>query len=76
MIISGITINKDPFSQAFAASGIKIAAVGNWGCTSNSQATVNNINSKNPELVLGWGIIPMKVPPIVGLMKSRRLTAK
>jgi hypothetical protein len=55
MIISGITINKDPFSQAFAASGIKIAAVGNWGCTSNSQATVNNINSKNPELVLGLG---------------------
>lgn len=55
MIISGITINKGPFSQAFAASGIKIAAVGNWGCTSNSQATVNNINSKNPELVLGLG---------------------
>jgi hypothetical protein len=55
MIISGITFNKGPFSQAFAASGIKIAAVGNWGCTSNSQATVNNINSKNPELVLGLG---------------------
>jgi hypothetical protein len=53
MVISGITINKG--SQAFAASGIKIAAVGNWGCTSNSQATVNNINSKNPELVLGLG---------------------
>src|SRR6476660_1375547 len=55
MIISGITFNKGPFSQAFAASDIKIAAVGNWGCTSNSQATVNNINSKNPELVLGLG---------------------
>jgi len=29
MIISGITINKGPFSQAFAASGIKMTAVGN-----------------------------------------------
>jgi hypothetical protein len=55
MIMSGITINGGAFSQAFAASGVKIAAVGNWGCTSNSQATVNNINSKNPELVLGLG---------------------
>lgn len=55
MIMSGTTTNKVPFLQAFAASSIKIAAVGNWGCTSNSQATVNNINSKNPELVLGLG---------------------
>lgn len=55
MIMSGITTNEVPFLQAFAASSIKIAAVGNWGCTSNSQATVNNINSKNPELVLGLG---------------------
>ncbi|HEY7108546.1 MAG TPA: hypothetical protein VH415_03875, partial [Nitrososphaeraceae archaeon] len=39
----------------YGASELKILTVGNWGCTSNSQATVNNINSKNPDLVLGLG---------------------
>jgi hypothetical protein len=31
------------------------AAVGDWGCNSNTRKTLNNIMSKNPELVLGLG---------------------
>jgi hypothetical protein len=32
-----------------------IAAVGDWGCTSNTEATVDNIVDKDPELVIGLG---------------------
>lgn len=31
------------------------AAVGDWGCNSNTKSTVNNMISKSPELVLGLG---------------------
>ena len=44
-----------PGRNIYGASDLKILTVGNWGCTSNSQATVNNIISKNPDLVLGLG---------------------
>jgi hypothetical protein len=30
-------------------------AVGDWGCTANSESTLANVVSKNPELVLGLG---------------------
>jgi hypothetical protein len=32
-----------------------IAAVGDWGCTSNTMGTVDNIISKSPEVVIGLG---------------------
>jgi hypothetical protein len=32
-----------------------IAAVGDWGCTTNTTATVNNILSKNAEIIIGLG---------------------
>ena len=32
-----------------------ISAVGDWGCSSNTQQTVNNIKNKNPQLVLALG---------------------
>ena len=35
--------------------GLNIAAVGDWGCNSNTQSTGNNIDSKNPEVVLALG---------------------
>ena len=35
--------------------GLNIAAVGDWGCNSNAQSTGNNIDSKNPEVVLALG---------------------
>jgi hypothetical protein len=44
-----------PARNIYGASDLKILTVGNWGCTSNSQATINNINSKKPNLVLGLG---------------------
>jgi hypothetical protein len=44
-----------PGRNIYGVSDLRILTVGNWGCTSNSQATVNNINSKNPDLVLGLG---------------------
>jgi predicted phosphodiesterase len=31
------------------------AAVGDWGCTSNTKNTLNSIQSRSPELVLGLG---------------------
>jgi hypothetical protein len=31
------------------------AAVGDWGCNSNTMNTINNIVSKNPELIVGLG---------------------
>ena len=32
-----------------------IAAVGDWGCNSNTDKTVNSIKNQNPELILGLG---------------------
>jgi hypothetical protein len=35
--------------------GFNFAAVGDWGCNSDTEATVVNIRNKNPELVLALG---------------------
>jgi hypothetical protein len=40
---------------AATADDFNFAAVGDWGCTSNTNKTVNNIVGKNPELVLALG---------------------
>ena len=37
------------------AADFGISAVGDWGCSSNTQQTVNNIENKNPQLVLALG---------------------
>ena len=37
------------------ASDFNIAAVGDWGCKSETEDTVDNIISKSPEVVLGLG---------------------
>src|SRR5215210_4810969 len=42
-----------PSRQALA--DFNFAAVGDWGCTSHTIDTVNNIQDKKPELVLGLG---------------------
>jgi predicted phosphodiesterase len=36
-------------------SNFNIAAVGDWGCNSNTDKTISNIQAKNPELILGLG---------------------
>src|SRR5215211_1006 len=53
--------NNGSSATSAAANGstgpadFNIAAVGDWGCTSNTEATVDNIVDKDPELVLGLG---------------------
>ncbi|HEY9406738.1 MAG TPA: hypothetical protein VIP53_04740, partial [Nitrososphaera sp.] len=53
--------NNNSSATSAAANGsaapadFNIAAVGDWGCTSNTTNTVNNIVSRDPELVLGLG---------------------
>jgi Calcineurin-like phosphoesterase len=53
--------NNNSSATSAAANGstaladFNIAAVGDWGCTSNTTNTVNSIVSKDPELVLGLG---------------------
>jgi hypothetical protein len=45
-------------SAATAQDGggdFNIAAVGDWGCTDNTEDTVENILARNPEVVLGLG---------------------
>jgi K319L-like, PKD domain/Bacterial Ig domain/Calcineurin-like phosphoesterase len=38
-----------------AISDFNFGTAGDWGCSSNTQATVNNINGRNPERVLALG---------------------
>jgi concanavalin A-like lectin/glucanase superfamily protein/Big-like domain-containing protein/calcineurin-like phosphoesterase family protein len=41
--------------NASGLSDFNIGAVGDWGCNSNTEDTVDNIDSKSPELVLALG---------------------
>ena len=45
-----------PFLQkVLAASDTHIAAAGDWGCSNNTEKTVNNAKSMNPQLLLALG---------------------
>src|SRR5687768_9088956 len=35
--------------------GANFGAAGDWGCKSNTQATVSNMDAKNPQVVFGLG---------------------
>ena len=50
-------IQEHPSSSAYAQTlpNFNFGAVGDWGCNSNTQSTVNNIVGKNTELVLALG---------------------
>ena len=55
-----ITMNDIGHGYAFGLNStskadFNFAAAGDWGCTPNTKNTVENIISKNPELVLGLG---------------------
>jgi calcineurin-like phosphoesterase family protein len=57
--IEGVT-TEDHFVYASPSNtstlpGFNFAAAGDWGCTSHTTDTVNNIVDKNPELILGLG---------------------
>jgi predicted phosphodiesterase len=50
------TMNNTKTSLPLAATtNFNFAAVGDWGCTPNTNNTVNNIVGKNPELILALG---------------------
>ncbi len=59
IIISSLTlITLSVFSGnliQYAYSDSNYGAAGDWGCTSNTDATVSNMNGKNPERVFGLG---------------------
>ncbi len=43
------------FQPIYGLEDFNFAAAGDWGCTSNTDATVSNIDGKNPERVFGLG---------------------
>jgi predicted phosphodiesterase len=53
-----VLVNINNIDVIYAQTTIpnfNIAAVGDWGCNSNTDKTVNSINNQNPELILGLG---------------------
>jgi hypothetical protein len=50
LLISGLLgpVILGALSANYTFADFNIPAVGDWGCTSNTQKTVNNINSKGP----------------------------
>jgi aldose sugar dehydrogenase len=53
-----ITNGDHDYVYAFdntSLADFNFAAAGDWGCTQNTQNTINNIIDKSPELVLGLG---------------------
>jgi len=47
--------NSGFIGSIIAASNFNLVATGDWGCTKNTEATINNTKSKNPELLLALG---------------------
>ena len=43
------------FASTSNPTDFNIAVVGDWSCSSNAKKTADNINDKNPELVLADG---------------------
>jgi predicted phosphodiesterase len=43
------------YAQTTTIPNFNIAAVGDWGCNSNTDKTVNSIKTQSPELILGLG---------------------
>jgi hypothetical protein len=71
------TTTRDDDDVAAAVSDFNIAAVGDWGCTPNTEDTVDNIVDRDSELVLGLGDYSYQnsadcwfgiVDPIIGKM--------
>lgn len=42
------------FQPIYGLEDFNFVAAGDWGCTSNTDATVSNINGKNPEPIFGF----------------------
>jgi predicted phosphodiesterase len=56
LLLLAIVAYAPPFLQkVLAASDTHIVAAGDWGCSSNTEKTVNNAKSMNPQLLLALG---------------------
>jgi aldose sugar dehydrogenase len=60
VLLAVLTMTKGDHNSAYAfdnttLADFNFAAAGDWGCTHNTQNTINNIIDKSPELVLGLG---------------------
>ena len=53
-----VLVNINNIDVVYAQTTIpnfNIAAIGDWGCNSNTDKTINSINTQSPELILGLG---------------------
>ena len=56
LLLLAIVAYAPPFLQkVLAASDTHVVAAGDWGCSSNTEKTVNNAKSMNPQLLLALG---------------------
>jgi hypothetical protein len=56
LVLININNNFDIiYAQTTTIPNFNIAAVGDWGCNSNTDKTVNSITAQSPKLILGLG---------------------
>src|ERR1044071_3073080 len=55
MSFSILTFSIISFVPVHALADYNFGAAGDWGCNSNTEKTVNNIDAKNPERVFALG---------------------
>ena len=55
LVLININNNIDIVYAQTTIPNFNIAAVGDWGCNSNTDKTVNSIKTQSPELILGLG---------------------
>ncbi|MFZ0252456.1 MAG: metallophosphoesterase [Nitrososphaeraceae archaeon] len=55
LVIVTITYTPGSFQKVLAASDTTMAAAGDWGCSDNTEKTVQNVRNLNPKLLLALG---------------------
>ena len=55
LVIVTVTYTPASFQKVLAASGTTMAAAGDWGCSDNTEKTVQNVRNLNPKLLLALG---------------------
>lgn len=55
ILLISVILASSLHQVTFGQQRVNVAAVGDWGCNSDTRNTVNNINAKKPTLVLGLG---------------------
>jgi len=55
LLLAIVTGGPQFLQKALAQSDTHIVAAGDWGCSSNTEKTVQNAKSKNPQLLLALG---------------------